>query len=207
MQVKLNITIIFFAISATLNGFFILKLKELKMQAVSQQDLIASLSEKVSSFLISQSLEKTVPVNAPVITVQQNSLSEILPTVLPWFFGILGCVIVYSITVNSINSVLPLFDAVIVQVAKTLGVYKNDHLFTIYSSNRYSKLGDLSFSTSILKVDGLTNIQYVPVNGDIVNFASEEALHQCLIAQATAAAIHQGPVGEIAFTLARIVII
>jgi len=205
MKVKQDLIIICFAISAAFNGFFIFKLKELKMQAFSQEALITSLSEKVSSFLITQNLDKIVSVNAPVVTVQQNSLSAILPTIAPWFLGLLGCVIIYSITVNSINSAQPFADAAIIKLAKIFGVYKNDHLFIMYGPDRCSKLGELSFSSNT-KFDGLTNIQYVPVTGDIATFASEEALHQCFIAEAASAALHQGAVGEITLTLARFVL-
>ena len=172
------------------------------MQASSQEALITSLSEKVASFLITQNLDKIVSVNVPVVNVQQNSLSAILPTIAPWVLGVLGCVIIYSITLNSITSAQPFVDAAIIKLAKIFGVYKNDHLFILYAPDRCSKLGELSFSSSI-KIDGLTNIQYVSVTGDIATFASEEILHQCFIAEAAAAVIHHGPVGEITFTIAR----
>lgn len=203
MKIKHNLIIICFAVSAAFNGFLFFRLKELEMQAFSKDALITSLSEKVSSFLITQNLDKIVSVNAPVFTVQENSLSAILPTIAPWFLALLGCVIIYSITVNTINTQL-FVDAAIVKLAKFFGVYKNDHLFIIYSPDRGSKLGELSFSNNV-QFEGLTNIQYVPVTGDIVTFASENALHQCFLSHAAAVAIHHDPSGEIALTIARFV--
>ena len=207
MIIKQNFILTYIAISTTLNGFLFFKLDELKTQFVSRENLISSLTKKATDALAAQKIQKVLAVTEPSVIVSEPLLNQTVSVVVPLFLGLLACVVAYSVICITVNSAAPAIDSLVTKVAKNFGIYNNDHSFIIYESDRITKMGELSFTSSIVKSEGLTNIQYLSSkSGELVSFVSEEAFHQSFIAAAAVAKIHHGPSGDIILSLSHIII-